>query len=312
MAVAAGLLSFLRIGGTVSSTPRVTSQTPSLDMSGFSSERPGVGLRLLFIHHSCGGQLLAPAGPEQGDQCIYRSHPNGGGLRGLLERDGYEVHEASYGSRVGDKTSLFDWYPKFRDQMRDILSCDRQDETYSDGRKNAIVVFKSCFTESWFKEEGSSPGNPSGPVLSLWNAKATLRAILPELQKHPEVLFVYVTAPPLAPKLSPIPAWKWLAQRVLGKGATPANVERAGYLARELNDWVRDPNGWLAGYPLKNLVAFDYYDVLTGGRLSNLSAYASGDGDDSHPSSAGNEQAARAFVPFLNRAVRRAALVPSL
>jgi hypothetical protein len=63
---------------------------------------------------------------------------------------------------------------------------------------------------------------------------------------------------------------------------------------------------WLAGYDGVNVVVFDYYDVLTGGGLSNLSAYPTGNGSDSHPSRAGNEAAAAAFAPFLNRAMRRA------
>ncbi|MFH1844019.1 MAG: hypothetical protein ABIF77_12505, partial [bacterium] len=92
--------------------------------------------RLLFIHHSCGGQLLADEGeqvggePESGESCIYESHPNGGGLRRLLTDAGYEVHEASYGSRVGEDTDLGHWSGKFRDQMATILQVDRQDVLY--------------------------------------------------------------------------------------------------------------------------------------------------------------------------------------
>jgi hypothetical protein len=51
---------------------------------------------------------------------------------------------------------------------------------------------------------------------------------------------------------------------------------------------------------------FDYYDLLTGCVASDLSLYPTGGGYDSHPSREGNEKAAEAFVPFLNRAVQRA------
>ena len=48
---------------------------------------------------------------------------------------------------------------------------------------------------------------------------------------------------------------------------------------------------------------------MTGGRRSDLLVYPTNDGLDSHPSSEGQRRAAEAFVPFLNRAVRRAGLV---
>ena len=47
-----------------------------------SSDRP---LRLLFLHHSIGGQLLAEPGPDDGKGAV---HPNGGGLRKRLEASG--------------------------------------------------------------------------------------------------------------------------------------------------------------------------------------------------------------------------------
>jgi hypothetical protein len=58
--------------------------------------------KLLFIHHSCGGQLLCDRGPAvETSRCVYTSHPNGGGLRGKLTEAGYQVSEASYGSKLG-------------------------------------------------------------------------------------------------------------------------------------------------------------------------------------------------------------------
>ena len=47
---------------------------------------------------------------------------NGGGLRALLEQSLYSVHEASYGSRLGENTDVFDWPAKFKDNMQDILA----------------------------------------------------------------------------------------------------------------------------------------------------------------------------------------------
>jgi len=298
----------LPVGGGVVSSSGEPNQAPSMDLSAFSDAKPDTPLRLVFLHHSVGGQLLADEGPDVGENSIHPSHPSGGGLRRMLEAQGYEVHEASYGSRLGEHTDMFDWLPKFRGQMDAILANSGGDSVHAEGQVNEIVVFKSCFTQSWFVGEGTSPGDPDGPALTVGNAKATLRELLPEFAKHPETLFVYVTAPPLAPKLAPIPAWTWLAKLVLGKPVGLAGLRRAGDLDREFNNWVKSPSGWLDGYAKKNVVVFDYYDVLTGKSGSNFSAYPTGDGSDSHPSAAGNQQAAREFVPFLNRAVRRAGL----
>lgn len=280
----------------------------TMDLSSFSDAKPASKLRLLFIHHSCGGQLLAPDGPDDGENCLYRTHPNGGGLRPLLEEAGYEVHQASYRSIIGDRTDMFDWLPKFRTQMDRILTTDRQDERLPAGQKNQIVAFKSCFPNSAFVGEGQRPGDESGPELTVWNARATMTALRAELAKHPEVLFVYVTSPPLAPVIPRQPAWKWLAKTVLGKAQSEESLRQSGVLARRFNDWMLDPEGWLAGYPHSNVVVFDYHRMLTGDRATLL-AYPTGpDGSDSHPAAEGNRRAARMFVPLLNRAVRRARL----
>jgi hypothetical protein len=83
-------------------------QVKTMDLSQYPDAPPNNPIHLLFIHHSTGGQLLADKGPDVGVDCIYKSHPNGGGLRRLLEQNNYIVHEASYGSLniTGDKTDI--------------------------------------------------------------------------------------------------------------------------------------------------------------------------------------------------------------
>jgi hypothetical protein len=277
---------------------------PSFDLAAYSSARPAQSLRLLFIHHSCGGQWLAPVGEDRGNQCIYRSAANGGGLRDRLRAEGYEVHEASYGSAIGDQTDIFDWPGKFRNQMEEILRCDRQDVCYEDLRRNDIVMFKPCFPNNLFVGRGIPPGRPRGPELTVANAQAAYRTLLPEFKRHPETLFVAVTPPPLARGRQP---WlKVLARRLLQR----PDVDASGRYAREFNNWLKDPQrGWLNAYPAKNVIVFDLYDLLTDGGQSDFSHYGSGpNGDDSHPSAEGNRKATASFVPFLNRAVRRAGL----
>ena len=277
-----------------------------LDLSAYADAPPSQALRLLFIHHSCGGQLLAAPGPAAGANCIHTTHPNGGDLRARLERNLYQVHEASYGSIVGQDTDIFDWLPKFQNQMDQILTCDQQDARYQDGRRNQIVVFKSCFPNNGFVSGGVAPGNPTGPELTVWNAKAAYTALLDEFRKHPDVLFVCVTAPPLAPKSLPQPMWKSIARKIMGH--TDISPATSAPLAREFNNWLSATDGWLKESQPANVIVFDYYHILTGEGASDLSAYATGNGCDSHPSQAGNTKAAEAFVPLLNRAVRRAGL----
>jgi len=305
VAAAAGAMLVPIGSGSAESKPKEV--VPTMDLSAFPATRPDAPLRMLFIHHSCGGQLLAaPGASKERDDCIYVSHPNGGGLKSLLEEQGYEVHEASYGSDIGNDTDMFHWLPKFTGKMDKILRVAHQDELYPDDRRNQIIAFKSCFPNNEFTGEGAAPGNPAGPDLTVWNAKATLTAVLPELEKHPETLFVYVTAPPNAPKAPKVRLWKWIARRVLGRGGADADrVAHQGELAREFNNWAVSPEGWLKDYKQKNVVVFDYYGILTDRGRSNLSAYGSNDGTDSHPTSEGNRRAAAEFVPMLNRAVRR-------
>jgi hypothetical protein len=313
--LALGLLLALFVGFVVLKSKRATNtdmtatprDTRPLDLSGYAATAPSGRLRLLFIHHSCGGQLLAAPGPDVGTNCIYLSHPNGGDLRAGLEAGSYEVHEVSYGSRLGEKTDIPDWPAKFRGQMDQILTCDSQDTYYTDGRRNQIVVFKSCYPNNLFTAAGSPPGDPHGSELTVWNAKAAYAALLEEFRKQSKVLFVCVTAPPLAPKGPPQPRWKQWAGKALGWDNPWAP---SAPLAAEFNHWLSDTNGWLKDYAMSNVVVFDYYHMLSAKGGSGFSDYPTGDGYDSHPSHEGNRKSAEAFVPFLNRAARRAGLTP--
>lgn len=310
MAVASALVVVLLLRDGRSTMPPMSGSLPSpvrLSLADYDASAPAHRLNLLFIHHSCGGQLLAGQGDEVGTNCVYVSHPNGGDLRARLEQNSYVVHEASYGSQIGEHTDIFDWLPKFRTQMPQILTCASQDVRLAGDERNQIVAFKSCYPNSDFQSAGTPPGNPAGPTLTVWNAKAAYTELLNEFRKHPQVLFVCMTAPPLAPKSPPQPLWKTMAKKLLGRGSSLAASAR---LAREFNNWLTDTNGWLKGYELNNVVVFDYYDILTGHGQSDLCVYPTGDGLDSHPSHQGNQLAAAAFVPFLNQSARRAGLVP--
>jgi hypothetical protein len=276
----------------------------TMDLSGYSSDKPAEPVHLLFIHHSCGGQLLAGKGAQVGDNCIYATHPNGGGLRKLLQENNYIVHEASYGSLIGDKTDICHWNAKFRDHMDKILVCRNQDEFFDDGTHNSIVVFKSCFPNNWIESDGALPGDPDSCEKTLANAQAAYRALLAYFSSHPETLFVAVTAPPMAePVLYKKDKAIQLMKIMIGR---PDTIEKVGKRARFFNNWLKDiDNGWLKDYELNNVAVFDYYDILTGYGRSDWSLHPTGGGHDSHPSSEGNAAAASEFNLFLNKSYNK-------
>jgi hypothetical protein len=282
-----------------------------MNLSDYSASPPERTLRVLFIHHSIGGQLLADRGRDRRHEGLYRSHPRGGHLRGLLEENGYEVGEATYGSRIGEHTDLFDWLPKFGGHMDEILRLAQQNDSLPPTRVNDVVLFKSCFPNSRLIGRGRGAGDPRGPELTLANARATMRSLLPLFAAHPDTLFVYLTAPPLAPRVESEPLAKVLLRQLLGRGWGAHELRDSGALARELNGWLTSEDGWLAGYEANNVVVFDYWDILTGEGRSNLLVYHEGGGYDAHPSFEGQVRAAPRLVETLNRAVRRAGLVPN-
>jgi hypothetical protein len=54
---------------------------------------------------------------------------------------------------------------------------------------------------------------------------------------------------------------KMFIKKLLGRYK---DVPSVGQRARYFNNWLKDiENGWLSHYQLKNVVVFDYYDILT-------------------------------------------------
>jgi hypothetical protein len=297
-----GRVALIPVGGDLSKEPAVPGDCAA-DPFGSSDIAPAAPVDLVFLHHSVGDQLLSDPPGTPGST---RLHENGGGLARLLSVANYRVHEATYGSRLGEHTDLFDWLPKFRGHMDDILAIDQQDTVLPEGTRNRIVVFKSCYPNSQFVGIGQVPGNPAGPELTEANARATMRAVRDELEKHPDVLFVYLTAPPVLPRTWSEPLWKRAVKFVLRRPTADDDLRRSGALARRFNAWVLDPQGWLRGYPHRNIVVFDFYDLLTGNGASNFLVYPGGPtGEDNHPAGAGNQNAAPRIVARINWAVAR-------
>jgi hypothetical protein len=281
---------------------------------------PSNPVKLIFIHHSSGENWLKD---------------NNGGLGIALRDNNYFVSDTNYGwgpvthkgtAPIGSFTDIGHWWTWFRgpdstEIMNAVYAESDQHSTYSrlkadPGGKNQIVMFKSCYPNSNISgaPDDLVPSIDTNPLkgldansnyLTVANAKGIYIDLLPYFKEHQDTLFVVITAPP----------------RI--------NPEHASN-ARVFNQWL--VNDWLKDYPYKNVVVFDFYNVLTtnGGspKINDLNketgnhhrwwnntvqhvadmggaydstAYATGSAD-SHPTKAGNQKATSEFVPLLNLA----------
>ncbi|NQE05478.1 hypothetical protein C5S32_06375 [ANME-1 cluster archaeon GoMg1] len=269
--------------------------------------------KLIFIHHSCGENGLADYN----------------GRLGIALRDNnYFVSDTNYGwgpDSIGDCTDIGHWWTWFCGSHNTaytnaIYTEYYQHSTYSrlptdPGGDNEIIMFKSCFPNSYLR------GNPDDPPTTddnplrgqeCWsehhtaaNVKGIYNDLLAYFATRQDKLFIVITAPPLVEH---------------DTDATHAANARA------FNNWLI--NDWLIGYPYNNVAVFDFYNVLTSNGddvntndagwktgnhhrwwngavqhiqtvSNNFAAYGS-DPWDSHPTAAGNQKATEEFVPLLN------------
>lgn len=259
---------------------------------------PTQPVKLIFIHHSTGGNWLAD---PNGDQ------PYGGLGRALMQNN-YFVSATNYGwgpNAIGDRTDIPNWPEWFTGPERDTIMRAVYNESGQNigdfgawprlpqepGGENTIIMFKSCFPNS------DLDGEPDDPPLAapneeytVANAKAVYNNILTYFAARQDKLFIIITAPPLQES-----------------DTTPQHAANA----RAFNYWLA--HDWLADYPYANVAVFDYYNVLTGehnhhrwngSAIEHVQAannnYAAYPSSDSHPSTAGHQKATREFVPLLN------------
>lgn len=255
---------------------------------------PETPVKLIFIHHSTGGNWLADPS----------SNELGGGLGRALMENNYSVSATNYGwgpDSIGDATDIPNWLDWFRsDQSPVYLNAlyNENGQNFGDfgswprltkdpGGENRIIVFKSCFPNSDLEGNPNDPAAPEG-WLSVSNAKYVYNEILKYFATRPDKLFVVITAPPLS--------------------SSPYSDNARAFNLWLVNDWLDENN-----YTLNNVAVFDFYNVLTGpdhhhrivnGQVEhtyktdrNLLYYPSG---DDHPSREGNAKATEEFVPMLN------------
>jgi hypothetical protein len=301
-------------------TPDFALVTPNLLAD--NPNPPASPVKLIFIHHSSGGNWLAA--PE--------SNGIGGDLGETLMNNNYFVSATNYGwgpDAIGDRTDLGHWWDWFRstssttytaalytEYNQNIGSFGDWPRLASDpGGENEIILFKSCYPNS---NLGGSPTDAAtvgdNPMRGAWagdssytvaNAKGIYNDLLIYFATRQDKLFIVVTAPPLA--------------------QATTNASQAAN-ARALNNWL--VNDWLDTYPYNNVAVFDFYNVLTsnGGNpdtsdlgsatgnhhrwwngavqhlqtvSNNYSSYPLSSGD-SHPNGQGNLKATTEFVQLLN------------
>lgn len=295
---------------------------------------PANPVKLIFIHHSTGGNWLADLG----------EHEQAGGLGQALMDNNYFVSATNYGwgpGGIGDRTDIPNWPEWFTDGIMNAVYAETGQNIGDFGNwprmadpdpggENTIVVFKSCFPNSNLYGNPNDPpySEPNDWEFSVSNVKAVYNEILTYFAAHQDKLFIVITAPPMAEG----------EYTVLDPGV-PAATRAAN--ARAFNNWLL--NDWLASYPHHNVAVFDYYNVLTsngspariddtsvitesndydlrpdgnhhywnGSTIvhpqtinNNFAAYPSYSGGpdwyDSHPMTNGQQKATAEFIPLLN------------
>ncbi|MEW6050269.1 MAG: hypothetical protein AB1644_04305 [Candidatus Zixiibacteriota bacterium] len=219
--------------------------------------------RMVYLHHSVGKGFLYD-----------------GGLRDSLAQLGVAVKGATYGDEVGQNTDMCDWTTKFTADMQRIFMFKAHPNLYyTDGKTNDIVMFKSCYPNSYVESEGSGAGNPTDKKRTTENYKAAFASISKEMQKYPDKLFVYMTYPPMA---------------------APETNPEAAKRGRAFNQWLMGE--YLPSYKketgLDNFVIFDLFDILADSNNVLRDEYRRENPKDSHPNLKGNQEVARRFMEF--------------
>lgn len=180
---------------------------PFLLAANFASLGP---TRIIFLHHSCGHNLIDQGGVREGFTALgyefYDHGYNGDGLRladGSYSGDNFDV--------PGDNTDPDGFADIFAQPLH-----DPPDNTFSYLMEYDVIAFKSCF-----------------PVSNIWGDeqldeyKSYYLAIRDRIDQYPDKIFVIVTQPPQVPGSS-----------------DPGEAVRA----RAFADWLQSDE-YLAGHP---------------------------------------------------------------
>jgi hypothetical protein len=174
---------------------------------------PASTVKLIFIHHSTGGNWLADPNIDQ---------PYGGLGQALMENN-YFVSATNYGwgpDSIGDRTDIPDWPEWFTGSSSSTYLNALYNEfgknvyapsdwryfgDYSrmsdpdPSRENEVIMFKSCFPNSdLYGSPEDSPAPEPNDQYTVSNAKAVYNNLLAYFETRQDKLFVVITAPPMA------------------------------------------------------------------------------------------------------------------
>jgi hypothetical protein len=224
---------------------------------------------LIFLHHSVGRSLI-----KQGNvrklltQKGYRFWDHDYNFLGLTRPDGTRTR-TSYGIPAGGGGGDTD-----PDGLAVLFAQpvhNPPDNAFSRLMQHDVLMFKSCFTSSSIA---------SDEELELQkNAYLEIRDVI---DRHPDKVFIFLTAPPLHPQAT-----------------TPEEATRA----RALANWLTS-DAFLAGR--SNMFVFDFFDLLADPTTNVLRAdYQRDTGDtDSHPNATANRTIGPLLARFVDEAVQ--------
>ncbi len=246
---------------------------------------------LLFIHHSCGQNWLNHSLNNALLEKEYIDERNDITYGVTMTPD--NGRPASLGGTPGDRTDMNHWILWFNDYLESV-----KEKGSEDGR-NRIIMFKSCYPNNAVSSEGSTPGDPFSGEKTVENYKAvftypdgtteyerngyTYKALEEIFAENPDILFIFVTAPPQC----------WA-------DADPENAKRA----RDFYTWLKDE--WFQQYQedseeINNVAIFDWFDVLAYGEdatqhANMLKEKYGGNTGDSHPNALANSESTELFA----------------
>ncbi|HEX9934550.1 MAG TPA: FlgD immunoglobulin-like domain containing protein [bacterium] len=252
---------------------------------------------LIFIHHSCGQNWLDSGLHDALLAKGYIDERNDITYGVIVPAD--PGRPASLGDVAGENTNMNHWILWFNDYMGSVKQFE------CTNGYNRIVMFKSCYPTSDIWDDGTEPGDPFSEDQTLANYKAVYRH--PEaagrkymrdeveyvpledvFSKHPEILFIPVTSPPLR-----------------YDATDDANAHRARLFA----NWLK--NDWLSSYnkahpALKNVAVYDWFNFLANADNASIGpnrlkeAYCGTPDEESHPNSTANAASTVAFATGAN------------
>jgi hypothetical protein len=168
------------------------------------------GERIIFLHHSCGANLIAQGGVREGFTARgYEFYDHGYNEEGLVLADG--TWTGTNFDVPGDNTDPDGFATIFAQPLR-----DPPDNTFSNLMQYDVIAFKSCF-----------PTSNIGDDAQLAEYQSYYLSIRDRIDQYPQQIFIIVTQPP----------------------EVPANSDpQAGARARAFANWLQSGE-YLSGHP---------------------------------------------------------------